>query len=146
MCSLYKIIDIFIISMTYLFQKITLQDDGHFICLVTYIDAQALSNLHFGWIYDNEELGKSDFILVRLSSSINPASESALADLGFTPRYAMMNYPDSKIFGTNMGPTLGQQDPGGSQLGPMSLAIWVTTWEFIMIITAHKYIPPTKSQ
>ena len=28
-------------------------DDGHFICLVTHIEAQALSNLHFGWMYDN---------------------------------------------------------------------------------------------
>ena len=65
-----------------------LQDDGHFICLVTYIDAQALSNLHFGWIYGSGDPGKSDFILVRLSSSINPASKitnDALSDLFFLP-------------------------------------------------------------
>ena len=32
--------------------------------------------------------------------------------------------PDSKVRGTNMGPTWGRQDPGGPHVGPMNLAIW----------------------
>ena len=32
--------------------------------------------------------------------------------------------PDSKVYGANMGPTWGRQDPGGSHVGPMNLAIW----------------------
>ena len=32
--------------------------------------------------------------------------------------------PDSKVHGACMGPTWGQQDPGGPHGGPMSLAIW----------------------
>ena len=33
--------------------------------------------------------------------------------------------PDSKVYGGNMRPTWGRQDPGGSHVGPMNLAIWV---------------------
>ena len=33
--------------------------------------------------------------------------------------------PDSKVHGANMGPILGQQDPGGPHVGPMNFAIWV---------------------
>ena len=32
--------------------------------------------------------------------------------------------PDSKVYGANMGPTWDRQGPGGSHVGPMSLAIW----------------------
>ena len=32
--------------------------------------------------------------------------------------------PDSKVYGANMGPTWGRQDPGGPHVGPMNLAIW----------------------
>ena len=35
------------------------------------------------------------------------------------------SYPDSKVQGANMGPTWGRQDPGGSHVGPMNIAIWV---------------------
>ena len=31
--------------------------------------------------------------------------------------------PDSKVHGAYMGPTWGQQDPGGPHVGPMNLAI-----------------------
>ena len=34
-------------------------------------------------------------------------------------------FPDSKVHGANMGPTWGRQDPGGSHVGHMNLAIWV---------------------
>ena len=37
----------------------------------------------------------------------------------------MEQSPDSKVYGTNMGPTWGRQDPGGSHVSPMKLAIWV---------------------
>ena len=32
--------------------------------------------------------------------------------------------PDSKVHGANMGPTWGQQDPGGPHVGHVNLAIW----------------------
>ena len=32
--------------------------------------------------------------------------------------------PDSKVRGANMGPIWGRQDPGGTHVGPMNLAIW----------------------
>ena len=35
-----------------------------------------------------------------------------------------VSFPDSKVFGVNMGPTRGRQDPGGPHVGPMNLAIW----------------------
>ena len=33
--------------------------------------------------------------------------------------------PDSKVHGTNMGPIWGRRDPGGPDVGPMDIAIWV---------------------
>ena len=35
----------------------------------------------------------------------------------------------AKFIGANMGPTWGQQDPGGSHVGPMNLAIWLWCWD-----------------
>ena len=32
--------------------------------------------------------------------------------------------PDSKVRGANMGPIWGRQDPAGSNVGPVNLAIW----------------------
>ena len=32
--------------------------------------------------------------------------------------------PDDKVYGANVGPTWGQQDPGGPHVGPMNFAIW----------------------
>ena len=34
-----------------------------------------------------------------------------------------MNVPDSKVHGAYMGPTWGQQDPGGPRVGPMNFTI-----------------------
>ena len=33
--------------------------------------------------------------------------------------------PDSKVYGTNMGPIWGRQDPSEPHVGPMNCAIWV---------------------
>ena len=35
-------------------------------------------------------------------------------------------YPDSKAYRANMGPIWGWQGPGGHNVGPMNLAVWVT--------------------
>ena len=32
--------------------------------------------------------------------------------------------PDSKVYGANMGPIWGRQDPGGPYVDPKNLAIW----------------------
>ena len=32
--------------------------------------------------------------------------------------------PDSKVYGANMEPPWGRQDPGWPHVGPMSFAIW----------------------
>ena len=37
---------------------------------------------------------------------------------------AQNNEPDDKVHGANMGSIWGQEDPGGSHVGPMNLAIW----------------------
>ena len=34
-------------------------------------------------------------------------------------------FPDSKVHAANMGPTWGQQDPGGPHMGHVNLASWV---------------------
>ena len=53
-------------------------------------------------------------------------------------------YPDSKVHGASMGPTWGPQDPGGPNVGPINLDIWVYTsnawWDRYRIsIKIHKY-------
>ena len=35
------------------------------------------------------------------------------------------SYSDSKVYGTNMGPSWGRQVPGGPHVGPTNFAIWV---------------------
>ena len=36
-------------------------------------------------------------------------------------------YPNSKLHWSDMGPIWGRQDPGGPHVGPINLAIWVTS-------------------
>ena len=35
--------------------------------------------------------------------------------------------PDDKVYGANMGPTWGRQDPGRPHVGPMNFAVWGTS-------------------
>ena len=44
-----------------------------------------------------------------------------------------LNIPDNKVYGANMGPIWGRQDPGGPHVGPMKLAIW----DLSMLIHVH---------
>ena len=42
------------------------------------------------------------------------------------------HHPDSKVYGTNMGPIWGRQDPGGPYVGPMNFAILaVLCWHIV---------------
>ena len=43
-------------------------------------------------------------------------------------------YPDSKVYGADMGPIWGRQDPGGPHVGPINFTIWVGTSETHEII------------
>ena len=36
----------------------------------------------------------------------------------------VINIPDSKVHGANMGPIWDRQKPGGAHDGPMKFAIW----------------------
>ena len=36
----------------------------------------------------------------------------------------LLELPDSKVHGANMGPIWDRQDPGGPNVGPMNFAIW----------------------
>ena len=38
--------------------------------------------------------------------------------------YGLYCDPDSKVYGANMGPIWGRQDPGGAHVGPMNFDIW----------------------
>ena len=38
---------------------------------------------------------------------------------------SMIQYPDSKVHGANVGPIWGRQEPGGPHVGSMNFAIWV---------------------
>ena len=40
------------------------------------------------------------------------------------PLCVLVDSPDSQVYGANMGPTWGRQDPGGPHVGPMNFAIW----------------------
>ena len=47
-----------------------------------------------------------------------------------TNSYGLFEFPDSKVHGAYMGPTWGRQDPSGSLVGPMKLAIRVVLCTF----------------
>ena len=38
--------------------------------------------------------------------------------------FKLNQFRDSKVHVANMGPTWGRQDPGGTHVGHMNLAIW----------------------
>ena len=54
---------------------------------------------------------------------------------------------DGKVYGVNMGPIWGRQDPGGHHVGPMNFAIWefllshrcaLSAWAFCVVRVIHK--------
>ena len=47
-----------------------------------------------------------------------------IVDCRVVTRVGPKHHPNDKVLGANMGPTWGQQDPGGPHVGPMNLAIW----------------------
>ena len=57
--------------------------------------------------------------------------------MGFT----FNDFPDSKVHGANMGPISGRQDPGGSHVGPMNLAIWVEWGQTFPGLTHRPLMP-----
>ena len=49
----------------------------------------------------------------------------------------MPQLPDSKVYGANIGPIRGRQDPGGPYVGPMNLAIWEMLLQHFDAIHTH---------
>ena len=50
----------------------------------------------------------------------------------------MWCYPDSKVYGANMGPIWGRQDPAGRHVGPINLDIWVGKEDFKSELPHHR--------
>ena len=48
--------------------------------------------------------------------------------------------PDSKVHWAYMGPTWGRQDPGGSHVGPMILALWVLIFSDFISSKRRRYV------
>ena len=48
--------------------------------------------------------------------------------------------PDSKVHGTNMGPTWGRQDPGGPHVDHVKLAIWDALLSDLANLVANKTV------
>ena len=74
-----------------------------------------------------------------LSADSGNLSEKWLVSNSCTPHWSLLpaesgnrtatgNVPDSKVYGANMGPICGRQDPGGRHVGPMDFAIWGIYW------------------
>ena len=49
----------------------------------------------------------------------------------------ILNNPDSKVHGANMGPSWGRQDPAGPYVGHMNLAIWESKHGLIWLQPKH---------
>ena len=73
------------------------------------------------------------FIVRYLWTYLNWLNLSELFQWQWGNCISIINYPDSKIHGASMGPTWGQQDPGGPHVGHVKLAILVTTTEHNII-------------
>ena len=52
-------------------------------------------------------------------------------------RMEKVTYPDSEVYGANMGSTWGQQDPGGPDIGPVNLATWDVFWPIWRSLTVY---------
>ena len=50
-----------------------------------------------------------------------------LANIDSSPPPTNLNHPDSKFHRANMGPTWVLSSPGGPHVGPMNLAVWLTS-------------------
>ena len=53
-------------------------------------------------------------------------------------------FPDSKVYGDNMGPTWCKQDPGGPHVGHVNFAIWVVVrqaWTIFLIRKQNQDAP-----
>ena len=57
-------------------------------------------------------------------SASSHAAES-FEHINFVVTYMKQTYPDSKVHGANMGPTLVLSALDGPHVGPMNFAIWV---------------------
>ena len=53
-----------------------------------------------------------------------PAFTSIRVSQLYQEPQCIIDSPDSKVHGANMGLIWGRQDPGGPHVGPMNLAIW----------------------
>ena len=62
-----------------------------------------------------------------------------------TSMYTWFKSPDSKVYGANMGPIWGRQDPGGPHVGPMNFAIWEVT-SFPLSIKLYPKTSQTKAR
>ena len=54
-----------------------------------------------------------------------------------SPSWASYGYLDSKVYGANMGPSWGPQDPCGPHVGPMNFVTWIVFCEFGISSTLH---------
>ena len=53
-------------------------------------------------------------------------------------RLSSGNHPD-KVYGTNMAPTGGRQDPSGPHVGPMNFAIWAVNIWYGLVSQPYKF-------
>ena len=59
------------------------------------------------------------------SYRLNSRTARRLMNSAQTILPASRSYPESKVYGANMGPTCGRQDPGEPHVSPMNFAVWV---------------------
>ena len=64
--------------------------------------------------------------------------KAALLPVSSQWTFLHIKIPDSKVYGANMWPSWGRQDPGGPHVGPMNLAIW-DSWAVLtcVIFSCH---------
>ena len=65
------------------------------------------------------------------------STTTTMCTLAETTRH-LRYYLYSKVYGANMGPIWGRQDPGGPHVGPIIFAIWVWIIEYIVNIFTDK--------
>ena len=73
-------------------------------------------------------------------SSVGARHKRPVKQTAFTYHSVILKQsPDSKVYGTNMEPIWGRQDPVGPHVGPMNLAIWVCALSFDMVVLYHTF-------
>ena len=91
-------------------------------CILNQISLKYVRSVRFNSFTNITNWGYECILQLSLSSAF--LCYDCAVPWSYEYHWQLENVPDSKVYGTNMGPIWGRQDPGGPHVGLMNFAIW----------------------